>query len=124
MDENAAARAEWQLVEVDVLRKLSGHLVCLNRTGRRLIADREAADLACRAQVPFDECRRDVQCVGHVVKPLADFVGRQQRGDAHSSRQAVERQQIADRVLKFGAVEAMDRRNPAGVRTGRGGAIE
>ena len=87
--------------------------------GAGRISEREPADLPRREQVPLHQRRRDRQHLGDVVEAvLVGVVGRQQR-----PRVDVEREQIADGVRVFGAVQAMERR-PAGIRAGRGRAIE
>ena len=55
----------------------------------------------------FQQQRRNLQHVGDVVEPVALVVARQQFGDVD-----VQRQQIADRVGVFGAIQPVQRRAP------------
>ena len=115
-DENTATRAERQLVEMAVLRKLSRHLIRVNHPRDGRIRDGEAADLAGGAEIALDQSRRHEECVRHVVEALSDVIGGQQQRDVHLFRKVVERQQIADSVLVFGPVEPTHRRRASRVR--------
>ena len=67
-DDDAAARAERQAVDVRVLREVAGHAVGRAIESDRRIADRQPADLRGRGHVAFDERRRDAEHVGDVVE--------------------------------------------------------
>ena len=58
-----------------------------------------------RRQIALLQRRRDAEHVGDIVEAVGRIVGRQQRRDVD-----VEREQIANRVGVFGAVEAMEHR--------------
>ena len=103
-EQQAAARAERQSLDVILLRVVGRHAVRLSRTTSRVGADGQAADLARRREVLLEQRRRDAQHARDVVEAVALVVGRQQLGDVD-----VEIEQVADRVAVFGAVQAMDR---------------
>ena len=117
-DEQAAARAERQPLDVLVVRPLAGRRVGDLRRRRRAIAHGLAADLHRRRDVALHERRRHGERFGDVVEAFVRVVGRQQRLDVD-----VDRQQIADGVGVLGAVQAMERRRVE-VRARRVGAIE
>ena len=72
--------------------------------GERLgAADGQPADLLCRRQVSLQQGRREI-ADRHVVETVARLIARQQRGDVD-----VEREQVANRILVFGAIEAAER---------------
>ncbi len=73
--------------------------------GRLGIAHRQPADLACRGKVPFHQQGRYLQHVADIVEAVAGIIGRQ-----HLRHVDLDRQQIADDVGVFRAVEAMERR--------------
>ena len=113
--EDAAARADRQPLDVVVLRQVAADAErFLGRPDLR-IADRQAADLPRRRKVPLHQHRRHAQHVSDVVEAVRAVVGRQERRDVD-----VERQQIADRVAVLRAIEAMQH-GPAriGMRRGR-----
>ena len=87
--------------------------------GRQRAAERLAADLAGGRQVLLELRLADAQHAGDVVEAVARVVGRQQRGDVD-----VYGQEIPDRVAVLGAVEPVECLFAAGVRIGRGGAVE
>ena len=103
-DRHAAARAHRRAVDAAHLRRGARNLVG-DRRGRGVaIADREAADLAGRAQVAVHQRRREALRVGDVVEAVADRVGRQVGRHVD-----VDVQQVAHRVLILGAVQALER---------------
>ena len=100
-------------VDLLTLRHPAGDLVGgLDRAGRR-VANRQPADVAGRAQIPVHQCRGEQLDVGDVVEVGALGVEWQVVAGVH-----VEREQIADRALVFGAVETL--KAPA-TRIGVGG---
>ena len=109
-DRDAAARADRRAVDVAHLRAGAADLVGDRGRAGVAIADREAADLARRAQVALHQRRRKRLHVGDVVEALADGVGRQERGDVD-----VDAEQVAHRVLVLRTVQALER-TPAGIR--------
>ena len=87
----------------------------LERRTRRRQTGREPRDLARDRQVALQVRRRNREDVGEVVEAaVRRLVAGQQR--LHVD---VEREQVANRVAVFRAVEAMDRADPAGIRIGR-----
>ena len=117
-DGGAAARAERLARQRLVLAEIA--LDRVGDLGRRgvALADGQAADFGRRRDVALEQRRRHAQHVGDVVEAVARVVGRQQGRGVH-----VERQQIADRVLVFGAVHAVQRR-ASWIRLGRRGAVD
>ena len=119
LDRRAAPRTERQpFAEPLVLHQLARQTVGVDRC-RDGASDRQPADLAGRREIARGEGRRHRQDVGVVVEPvLVGVVGRQQR-----PRVNLERQQVANAVGVFRAVQTMDGRT---ARVGRhlGGAIE
>ena len=118
-DRGAALRSERQVVahapvlheqprDVEILyHRLDAH------------ADREPADLARGADVAVEEGRRHRQHARHVLEAfLIRLVGPE-----HRRRVDLEREQIADGVHIFAAVQSMDR-DAARVRMARGGLVE
>ena len=123
-DDRTAPRAQRQAVQVAVLNQVAVELVAVDDRRHRRVADREPADLARGGQVPLQRRRRDEQQLGEVVEAARDVVGRQQRRDVELLRKMVERQQVADGVLVFGAAETVERRAAARVRRLARGPIE
>ena len=80
-EEQAAARAERQSLDVVLLRVVGRNAIGQRRTTSLSNADRQAADLARGRQVLLEQRRRDPQNVGDVVEPVALVVGRQQSSD-------------------------------------------
>ena len=118
-DGEPAARAERQiLVHPVVLHEVPRDVVELDGRLHRDVADRQPADPARRRQVALEQPGRHRQHVGVVVEPERRVVCRQEGGDI-----GIERQQIADGVGVFGAVQTM---NAGASRVGpeRGGLIE
>jgi hypothetical protein len=108
LDDETAARAEWQPFDVVVL----GLVGCdaIHRLSRlRHLAERAAADLAGRAQIGLEQRRREPQRPGLVVEAAAHVV----RGK-EGRRVDVEREQIADGVAILRAIQAVQswRRQP------------
>ena len=112
-DHRAAARAERHPFEPVVLRQVGRDLVGIGLTADRRIADRLLADLARRLQIALEQRRRDTEDVADVVEAVARVVWRQQCRDVD-----VEPEQIANRVVVLGAVEAMERRAATGIGLG------
>ena len=114
----SAARAERELLEVLLLGEVGrkGDGVAARRPAGT--PDRQPADLLRRREVALQQGRREISD-RHVVEAVAGLVARQQRGDID-----VERQQVADGVLVFGAVEPAERVGAAGIGVGGGGAVE
>ena len=104
LDEDAAAGAERQPLDVVVLRRVGRHLEHLLRR-RAHVAHREPADLARGGEVGLHQRRRHRQRAGDVVEAARRVVGGQERAGVH-----LERQQIANRVGVFGAVQAVQAR--------------
>ncbi len=113
-DGGAAARARW----CDVVRQT----IILNEPVRNrigLIGHRcvrvaygGAADLACHRQIAFQQYGRHLQHVADIVEAVADVVGRQQLANVD-----LQRQQVANGVRVFCAIESMERR-PSGIGSG------
>ena len=101
-DQQAAARAERQALDVLLVHPLARRRIRDLRRRRRAVADRAPADLQRRRHVALDQRGRDRQRLGDVVEAFARVVARQQRAHVH-----VHGQQIADRVGVLGAVEAL-----------------
>ena len=118
---DAAARSERQIFALPiVLHDVQRNLEGLERRNRGRKTRREPRDLTRHRQVAFQMRRRNREHVGEVVEAaVRGFVARQER--LHIE---VEREQVADRVVVFGAIETMDRVDPAGIRTRRPRAID
>ena len=114
----SAARAERELVEMLLLREVGRKGDGVAARGTCGAAEREAADFARGGNVALQQGRREI-ADGHVVETVAGLVAGQQRGDID-----FERQQVADGVLVFGAVEAAEGVGAAGIGMRGGGAIE
>ena len=115
----AATRPEREVfADPVVLRQQWGCLVDDGGRAQRRIAHRAATDLRGRQEIPLQQSGRDRQNIADVVEAVARLVRREQRPAID-----LERQQIADGVCVFGAVEAMDCRSARiGIR--RRGAVE
>ena len=70
------APSTWRICDAGAADLVGGR-----RGARVAIADREAADLAGRAQVALHQRRRERLHVGDVVEAVADRVGRQEGVD-------------------------------------------
>src|SRR5262249_53269347 len=103
--QHAAARAQWKSLDVTILREAARWRERHLRGAHRPIADGESADLHRRRNVALNERGRGREGLSEIVEALARSVGRQQRVDVD-----VEREQIANGVGVFGAVETMKRR--------------
>ena len=105
-------------VDVPGLREIEPDAMRLvgRRAGR--IADRHGADRLGGGDVAFEQHRGYAEHVGHVVEAEARVVRRQQRRGVN-----VERQQVANRVLVFGAVQPVQRR-ATGIGAGGRRAID
>ena len=119
---HAAARSQGKiLAHAVVLDEELREFIRLRDRPRRAIPNSDAADLARGREVALQQHRRDREHVADIVEAVAGIIGGKQRGEVH--RAGVHRDQVADGVGIFGAVEAMDGR-PAGIELGCGGAIE
>ena len=106
----AATRSERQPGQLISLREIGRqHERVLPGRPYRTSHSQPADFLRCR-EISVEQRRRQTADID-VVKPVARVVGRQQcRGvDIHGK-------QIADRVLIFSAIEAVERLGPAGIR--------
>ena len=113
---DAAARSERQIFALPVvLQHVQRDLECLeSRTGGRK-ARREPRDLTRHRHVSLQVGRRNREDIREVVETAVRcLVPGQQR--LHIE---VEREQVANRVVVFRAIETMDRVDPAWIRTGR-----
>ncbi len=87
----------------------------LDRRTRRRQTGREPRDLASHRHVALQVGGRNREDIGEIVEAaVRGVVSGQQRFHVE-----VEREQVANRVAVFGAIEAMDRGDPAGIRSGR-----
>ena len=102
LDQDAAARAERQPLDVVVLRGVVGY-VELDERGRGIRRHRQAADLARRRQIRLHQRRRHRQRAGNVVEPAGRIIGGQEfRGvDLHP-------EEIANDVLILGPIETVN----------------
>ena len=101
-DHGAAACPERQAVDVPFLGEFAADRI-LDRPGHHVrIAHRLRADALRRGQIPLEQEWRRVQRGRDVVEAEVRAVARQQPGHVD-----VERQQIANRVAVFSAVQAM-----------------
>ena len=118
---DAAARAERQQVVLPlVLHQAGMHPVGRDGGADGGDAHGETADSARRRKVPRHQVRRDREHVAVVVEAvLVGVVGRQQLGDVD-----VYREQVADRGVIFGPVQAVERLAAAGVGTGQGHRVD
>ena len=112
--QRAAARAERQSRQVDVLRQVVGDAEVVDARRPRGRADGQAAHLLRRGQVALHQRRRQLEHAGNVVEPVAHIVAGQERRDVE-----IEAQQIAHRVAVLDAVQAMERFGAARVRAPR-----
>ena len=102
IDDRAAARAEWEPLDVHVLTELAADRI-LRRAGADVrIADCHGADALRRGQVALEQQWRSAQRGGDVVEAEVGTVARQQLGDVD-----IERQQIANGVGVLSAVQTM-----------------
>ena len=118
---DAAARAERQQVVLPIVLQQGG-MHPVGRHGRTDggNADGEAADPPRCRQVPRHQVRRDREHVAVVVEAvLVGVVGRQQLGDVD-----VDREQVADRGVILGPVQAMKGLAAARIRTGQGDGVD
>ena len=118
---DAAARAERQQVVLPVVLHQAGmHPVGRDAGADGGCADGEAADPARGREVPRHQIRRDREHVAVVVEAvLVGVVGRQQGGDVD-----IDREQVADRGMILGPVQAMEGLAAARVRTGQGHRVD
>jgi hypothetical protein len=105
LDRESTDRSQRQPLDVARLRRILADAVHVARRRQLRIADGEGGNAIRRREIALEEHRRHAKNVGDVVEPRARIVGRQQCG-----RIDVERQQVANRVGVFGAIEPMDER--------------
>ena len=117
-DQHAAAGAERQSGHVRLLGEVRLCAVSFAARHPRRRSEREPGHLAGRVEVAVQQ-QRGERAEGDVVEAEARFILRQQRG-----RVDLQRQQVTDRVLVLGAVEAAQRVGATGVGRGRRGAIQ
>src|SRR5262245_29152703 len=118
---DAATGSEWQVLALPVvLQHVQRDLECLDLwTGWRKTGG-QARDLTGHRHVSLEMGRRNRERIREVVKaPVRRLVPREQRLDVE-----VEREQVANGVVIFRAIETMDRAAPAWIRTGRPGAVD
>ena len=118
LDEDAAARADRQTGDVLLLRQVRTKADRGPARRPAGAADRELGDLLCRRDVALEQRRRQI-ADRNVVEAEARRVARQQVGDVD-----LQRQQITDRVVVLGAVEAPEGIGAARVPTRRGQAVQ
>ena len=118
VDLRAAAGSRRHALEAHILIELVRDAEQI-AVGRRSRAEREARHLLRGVEIALGQERRQLQDPGDVVEAVAHFVGRQQR-----RRVDLESQQIADRILVFGAIQAMERLGAARIGIGLSGEIE
>ena len=118
---DAAARPERQILALPiVLHHMQGNLESLDRRTRGRQTRREPRDLASHRHVALQVGGRNREDIREIVEAaVRGVVSGQQRFHVE-----VEREQVANRVAIFGAIEAMDRGDPAGIRSGRPGPID
>src|SRR4029077_19486048 len=68
--------------------------------------------------------RREPEDAGNVVEPVTRVVSREHRRDVEVSRIEVHRQEIANRIVVLGAIEAVECLRAAGIRMSRPGSIQ
>ncbi len=105
--ENPAGRADRQSFDVRVLRRVLTDAEGLAGRLRFRIADRQRRDLVGRRQIALEQDRRHAERVGDVVEAVRRIVGRQHRRGVD-----VEREQIANRVGVFHAIQPMNQSAP------------
>ena len=118
---DAAASPERQIFALPiVLHHVLGNFEHFERGPLWRQRGREPGHLTRHRQVPLQVRRRDRQRVGELVEAaVGGFVAGQLRPHVE-----IEAEQIADGVVVFRAVQAMDGADSAGVRIGRPRAIE
>jgi hypothetical protein len=94
------------------------HAECVAVGSRRRPADRQAADLLRRGDVPVEKSRRKIAVRG-AVEAMIGLIRRQERRGVN-----FDCQQVADDVLVFGAVQASQGRGSTGIGARCGGAVE
>ena len=118
LDQQSAARAERQTVDVRALIGAARRTVDGAGRSRRRIPNRPRAHDARRRDVLVEERRRHLQHAGHVVEAIGFVVlGKEGAGvDA-------QREQFLDRVGVLGAIQPMER-HASRIRVRRGGLVE
>src|SRR5206468_3506318 len=98
-----------------VLHHVQRNLERLDTRARGRKTRRQSRDLTRDRQIAFQVRRRNRERVGEVVEAaVGGLVAGQERLDVNASK--VEREQIADGVAVFGAVETMDGADASGIR--------
>ena len=113
MDRRAAARSERQILALPiVLHHEERDLESLEARTRGRESDSEARHLARDGEIAFEVRGGNRQRVGEVVEAaVGGFIAGQKRFGVE-----VDREQIADRVVVFGAIEPMHGGDPPGIR--------
>ena len=119
----AAARRQRQVVARALVirrppgiadRPVLGHFPRRGERPRRGDARRQLRDLARDRDIAIHQCRRHAEHVSDIVEAVARIVLRQVARDIH-----VQRQQVADRIGIFDAIQPPDRRTArVGMRRG------
>src|SRR5437660_665582 len=81
-------------------------------------AEGQAADLTRGGNVTLEQSGREL-ADRHIVETVAGVIGRQQRRHIY-----FEREQVANRIPVFGAIQTPESRRTPGVRMRRRGAVE
>ena len=116
--EQPPARSEWQAFHMVALRRVPGDMVGVGVRQDAGIANGQRTDFVGGREVTFHQRRRHAQHVRDVIEAGTRIVGRQQRRCVD-----VERQQVANDVRVFRAIEPMQERTARiGIR--RFGTIE
>ena len=100
VDQNAAARAQRQSLDVLLLVEIRRSLKHQADGSDGRIAHRQARDLVGCRQVLLQQRRREAQHIGDVVEPVGFVVGGKER-----RRIDVQVQKIVDRVPVFGPIQ-------------------
>ena len=113
---DAAARSERQILALPiVLHHVQGNLECLEARAGGRQTRRKPRDLTRHRHVSLQVGRRNREDVREVVEAaVRRLVSRQQRPHVQ-----VEREQVANRVVVFRAIQTVDRIDPAWIRTDR-----
>ena len=117
-DQNPAAGAEGQAGHVVLLRDVGPDAERVSGGGLAGAADGEAGDFLGGGDVAVEEGGREI-ADGDVVEAVARFVIGEEVGGVE-----LDGEQVADRVLVLGAVEAAEGGGAAGVGAGAGGGVE
>ena len=115
---SAAARAEGQLLKLVFLGQVGWNQDGFAEGSFHRRSHCQPADLARRTEISLEQGGRKL-ADGEVIEAVAGVVFRQ-----HCRHVQLHCQQIADGVLVLGAIEAAEGIGPAGIRPGRGGAVQ